>query len=268
MSSIDQLFQRLSVRHRAALIPFVPAGDPDLNFTVQLLQAVAKAGADIIEIGFPFSDPIADGPVIQASYTRALNNHVKVRDIFNSIQKLTSQAQWEVPLVAMVSYSIMWRTGLATFLDEAKAAGFSGIIVPDLPVEEAGECFRLASERQVDLILLLTPTTPTDRIQKIVRLCSGFVYCVSDVGITGEKNKMPVTLPEYLAHIRTFTKLPLCLGFGISSAGQIQELKSLADGLIVGSALVRRLEHAAQDRTSTLESIASFVRQLASPLHC
>jgi tryptophan synthase alpha chain len=262
MNPIDALFSRLRAAKRAAFMPFVTAGDPDLAFTRELLPAAADAGADLFEIGFPFSDPVADGPVIQASYTRALAKQVKVAGVFDALREARSPA----PLAAMASYSLIYRTGPAAFIDAARAAGVSGAVVPDLPVEEAEELAKLARDRDFKLILLVTPTTSPARAEKIVRACSGFVYVVSVVGITGARAALPVTLREHLARLRTMTDLPLCVGFGVSKPEHARELKDVADGVIVGSAVVKLLEAAASDRARALADVCGLVRALRAAL--
>ncbi|HEY3787927.1 MAG TPA: tryptophan synthase subunit alpha [Urbifossiella sp.] len=266
MNPIDDLFQRFRAAGRKAFMPFVAAGDPDLAFTRELLPAVAEAGAHLVEVGFPFSDPIADGPVIQASYTRALNNHLKLADIFASLKEVTSRPGWSMPLVAMASYSLMFKKGPAAFIDIAKASGLSGAVVPDLPVEEAEELSKLAADRDFKLILLVTPTTSPERAEKIVRACSGFVYVVSVVGITGERDRLPAALGEQIARLRTMTDLPLCVGFGVSKPEHVRGLKDLADGVIVGSAVVKLLENAATDRTRALHDVKQLVANLSGAL--
>jgi tryptophan synthase alpha chain len=214
MNPIDHLFQRLREQKRAAFMPFVTAGDPDLAFTRELLPAVAGAGADLMEIGFPFSDPIADGPVIQASYTRALAHKLKVADVFAALRDTAARPGWATPLVAMASYSLMFKLGPAAFLDAAQAAGVSGAVVPDMPVEEADELSKLARDRDFKLILLVTPTTSPARAERVVKACSGFVYVVSVVGITGAREALPSALRDQLTRLRAMTDLPLCVGSG------------------------------------------------------
>jgi tryptophan synthase alpha chain len=266
MNAIDALFQNLRTARRKAFMPFVTAGDPDLAFTSELIPAVADSGADLIEIGFPFSDPIADGPVIQASYTRALDQHLKLADIFATLGRITSRPGWKTPLVAMASYSLMFKKGPAAFIDAARASGLSGTVVPDLPVEEAEELSKLAAERDFKLILLVTPTTSLPRSEKVVKACSGFVYVVSVVGITGERDKLPVQLREQLSRLRTMTDLPLCVGFGVSKPEHVRDLQEIADGVIVGSALVKNLEAAATDRAAGLAGARRLVSELSGAL--
>jgi tryptophan synthase alpha chain len=256
MNPIDSLFQRLRAANRKAFMPFVTAGDPDLAFTRTLLPAVAAAGADLVEVGFPFSDPIADGPVIQASYTRALAKNLKLADLFDAIRGTTPG----IPLAAMASYSLMFKKGPAAFIDAAKAAGFSGAVVPDLPVEEAADLSKLAADRDFKLILLVTPTTSPKRAEAVVKACSGFVYVVSVVGITGERTGVSGQLGGMIARLRTMTDLPLCVGFGVSTPEQVRDVGELADGVIVGSALVKKLE------SGRIEDVTKLVAELSAPL--
>ncbi len=272
MNPIDDLFRRLRAEKRAAFMPFVTAGDPDLAFTRELLPAAADAGADLFEVGFPFSDPIADGPVIQASYTRALGKRLKLADTFAMLRDVSAdflsggRKPPVPPLVAMASYSLMFKKGTAAFIDAAKAAGVSGAVVPDLPVEEAEELSALAKDRDFKLILLVTPTTSPRRAEKVVKACGGFVYVVSVVGVTGAREALPAALRDQLARLRTMTDLPLCVGFGVSRPEQVRELKDIADGVIVGSAVVKKLEAAATDRAKALADVTQLVKELRAAL--
>jgi tryptophan synthase alpha chain len=249
MNPIDALFAKLRAEGRKAFIPFVTAGDPDLAATVRLVEELASRGASLIEIGFPYSDPIADGSVIQASYTRALAGGVRIDDIFAAVRRLHSVP---APLVAMASYSLVHHRGPQAFVSQAQEAGFSGAIVPDLPLEEAEDLTRLARERDFKLIQLITPTTPRPRAQRIAQLATGFIYCVSVVGITGERSQLPPDLLDQLRWLRSQTALPLCVGFGISKPEHVRMLRDAADGVIVGSALVRRLQNAANQPLEAL----------------
>lgn len=244
---IDALFHRLRAAGQKAFMPFLTAGDPSLAATQTLTRHLAASGAHLFEIGFPYSDPIADGPVVQASYTRALAQGVRLDGIFDALAglKRTSPfADGTVPLVGMVSYAIVHRRGPETFLEQAQAAGLSGAIIPDLPVEEAEELARIASARDFKLIQLVTPTTPRDRALRIAATSTGFLYYVSIAGITGERDQLPPGLVDQLGWLRSQTRLPICVGFGISRPEQVRLLRDVADGIIVGSALVRRLEQA------------------------
>jgi tryptophan synthase alpha chain len=270
MNAIDVLFRRLRAAGRKAFIPFVTAGDPDADTTVRLGRALAAAGASVVEIGFPYSDPIADGPVIQASYTRALGHGVKLADDFALTRRLADApefAEGKVPLVGMVSFSLVHRRGPARFLDEAAAAGFSGAIVPDLPFDESDALADLAAQRDFKLIQLVTPTTPPERAAAIVRRSSGFVYCVSVTGITGERDRLPDDIRAQLALLRRHTDLPLCVGFGISRPEHVRLLRDVADGVIVGSALVRKMERIGTESADVLiAEAADLVRTLTAAL--
>jgi tryptophan synthase alpha chain len=261
MNPIDILFGRLLAEKRATLIPFLAAGDPDLATTAALVRELARRGAGLVEIGFPYSDPIADGPVIQASYTRALKKGVRVSDIFDCARALGSAG---VPLVGMVSYAIVHRHGPDAFLREAQQAGFSGAIIPDLPIEEAEGVARQAAARDFKLIHLVTPTTPRDRAVQIARLSTGFLYVVSTTGITGERDKLPEALVGQLAWLRQQTALPLCVGFGISTPEHVRMLRGVADGVIVGSAFVRRIEQA--PAAELVREVGELAQSLAAAL--
>jgi tryptophan synthase alpha chain len=245
MNPIDALFQRMRRENRKAFLPFVTAGDPDADGSVRIAQVLAANGADLIEIGFPYSDPIADGPVIQASYTRALDRGTKLDDVFRVAGRIAGLAEVkerQIPLAAMSSYSLIHRRGAERFLKQAADAGISGAIVPDLPLEESEALARLAAERDFKLIQLVTPATPRDRAALIARRSTGFLYCVSVVGITGERERLPPELLDQLAWLRTQTDLPLCVGFGVSRPEHVRMLRDAADGVIVASALMRKLE--------------------------
>jgi tryptophan synthase alpha chain len=242
MNLVDATFARLRAAGRKAFLPFLTAGDPNIGTTASLLPLLPEAGADLIEVGFPFSDPIADGPVIQASYTRALDRGLKIASVFDAIRTATKSPGFQTPVLGMVSYSLVHRRGPETFVAQAKDAGLSGLIVPDLVADEADEFAAVCRHADCKLVLLVTPTTTPERTPKIVKLCTGFLYCVSVVGITGERDRLPEELTAYLARLRTMTDLPLCVGFGVSRPEHVRHLKDIADGVIVGSALVRKLE--------------------------
>jgi tryptophan synthase alpha chain len=258
MNPIDSLFARLRSQERKAFIPFLTAGDPDLAATTRFARTLAGRGADLLEIGFPYSDPIADGPVIQASYTRVLERGVQIEDIFAAVRKFDLK---ETPLAAMVSYSLIHRRGPEAFLGQAAAAGFSGAIVPDLPFEESEALSRLAAARDFKLIHLVTPTTPRERARDIARRSTGFLYCVSVTGITGERDRLPAELLDQLAWLRRQTDLPLCVGFGISRPEHVRTLREVADGVIVGSAFVRHLEKAGQQSLDTTDAALGDLSQ-------
>lgn len=270
MSDVDVLFARLRSEGRKALLPFISAGDPDVETTESIIRALAEAGADMCEIGVPYSDPIADGPVIQASYQRALENGFRLSQLFELGESLRSGSTGaanplpplSLPMVTMVSYSIMLRLGIETYVRRAVAAGYSGAIVPDLLVEEAEEAAQICRAHDFSLIQLVTPTTPRDRQLRIAELSTGFLYVVSVTGITGERRELPASLLENVGWLREQTELPICIGFGISGPDQVRQLAPVADGLIVGSAFVRRIAAASQDRAAMLQDVKAFAEEL------
>jgi tryptophan synthase alpha chain len=265
MSPIDQLFAGLIREKRKALMPFITAGDPDLAFTAAVLKEVIARGSHLCEVGIPYSDPIADGPVIQASYTRALAHKIKLVDILNTLGDVASQVK--APLVTMVSYAIVYRHGLEQYVDDAANRGLAGLIVPDLPVEESAQLATICGKRGVSLIQLVTPTTPRERAVRIAETSTGFLYYVSVAGITGERTALPPELVDNVGWLRTQTELPICIGFGISAPEHIKLLAPVADGLIVGSAIVRRIATAAEKpRDQVLREVGDYVAELLAAL--
>lgn len=265
MSAIDRLFQQLRTAGRKAFMPFVTAGDPDLAFTRAVLQTLADAGCHICELGIPYSDPIADGPVIQASFTRALERRVRLQDIWRELEPFARTSP--MPLVTMVSYSIIHRQGLESFVTRAQASGFAGAIVPDLLVEEAGALASICRQRDFNLIQLVTPTTPHDRARRIADSSSGFLYYVSVTGITGERTALPAEIVDNVGRLREQTTLPICIGFGISRPEHVRLLAPVADGLIVGSAIVRRMAEAGtRPRDEVLRDVREYVAELIAAL--
>lgn len=253
---IDETFTGARSAGRLAFMPFVTAGDPDIQTTIDVIVRLADEGVDLIEVGFPYSDPIADGPVIQASYTRALSAGMHVADLFSAVRQLKQQRGDDLPpLLAMVSYAIIYRHGVKTFIDKAAEAGFAGFIVPDLPGDEAAECFELVRSRGLDLVQLVAPTTPPERVREILKHCSGFVYCLAVAGITGEREQVAGALHDQLRSLRKLTDLPLAVGFGISKPEHLDSLKPVADGAIVGTALVRHLEALSSGSSSRKDTI-------------
>jgi tryptophan synthase alpha chain len=265
MPSIPETFRQLKADKRKAFLPFVTAGDPDLAFTADVIRTLAAAGASAIEVGIPYSDPIADGPVIQASYTRALAKKVKLAQILAMLAQVSKQVT--CPLVTMVSYAIVYRHGLEKYVLDAKAAGVAGAIVPDLLVEEADELSAICRKHDFSLIQLVTPTTPRERALRIAQHSTGFLYYVSVTGITGERTELPPQLLDNVAWLRSQTDLPICIGFGISQPEHVRRLAPVADGVIVGSAIVRRVAAAEKlPRAEVLAEIKSFGESLVKAL--
>ena len=244
-----------------ALVPFVPAGYPTLAATAAALAAVASPGvADVVEVGLPFSDPIADGPTIQAAFHYALTRGLKVADVLGAVASV--RGDLAAPLVSMVSYSIMFRYGPARFVADLKAAGFSGLILPDLPPPEAQAVVDAVRGGGLDTVLLIAPTTPPRRREQIVRLCSGFVYYLSVSGTTGERDAVPADVAENVRAIKGMTDVPVCVGFGIGRPSHVASLRGIADGAIVGSALVKRMATAGDDAPAVARAAADFCREL------
>lgn len=265
---IEKLFQDLRAKKQQIIIPFLTAGDPDLATTSQLIAEFARRGCPLVEIGIPYSDPIADGPVIQASYCRALGRKIRVDQILEMLH--SSRAAHQAITVTMVSYAIMHRIGLEAYVEKSLAAGVAGAIVPDLLVDEAAKLAEICRRRNFSLIQLVTPTTPRDRAIRIAETSTGFLYYVSVTGITGERRDLPAELVENVAWLRQRTSLPVCVGFGISTPEHVKLIAPVADGLIVGSAIVRQLENclpgATADQVARIgDYVSSLIAALPSP---
>jgi len=265
MPTIDGLFAKLRREKRKALMPFVTAGDPDLEFTAAVIKELMARGCHLCEVGIPYSDPIADGPVIQASYTRALEHKIKLADVLTMFGEVTPRVT--APLVTMVSYAIVYRHGVERYVDDVRTRGVAGLIVPDLPVEESASLAKICAARDASLIQLVTPTTPRERAVRIAETSTGFLYYVSVAGITGERSELPPELVENVGWLRTQTDLPICIGFGISTPAHVKLLAPVADGLIVGSAIVRRIAAASErPRDEVLADVGKYVEELLSAL--
>jgi tryptophan synthase alpha chain len=265
MSRIEARFSALKQRGEGALVAFLVAGHPSVSACSELLTSVADAGADVIELGIPFSDPLADGPVIQAASQRALENGV------TPTQALEMAADFrrsrDVPLVFMTCYNPIWQFGVERFAEESKRCGVDGVIVTDLPPEEAREWVTAARRHSLDRIFLLAPTSPMARIKKVVALASGFVYCVSRMGVTGARTELPLDLKDLVGRIRAQTTKPVAVGFGVSRPEHVAEVCGLADGAVVGSALVS-LADREQSSAGLGQAVGDFVRELkAATVH-
>jgi tryptophan synthase alpha chain len=250
---------------RKSLAPFVTAGDPDAATTADILTAIDRAGATLIELGVPYSDPIADGAVIQSSYVRALAGGMSLDRMFAMLQEVAPRIV--TPVLAMASYSIIFRRGIERFVAEARAAGLAGFVVPDLPIEESDDLDGACRDAGLALVRLVTPTTPPERAEKIARQSTGFLYCVSVAGVTGARTALPPGLADRVAWLRTKTDVPILVGFGISTPEQVRAVAAVADGVIVGSALVRHLSDAATaSRGQMVAGIEAHCRDLAAAL--
>ena len=260
MNRIENLFKKLKKNGETALIPFITTGDPDLATTEKLIIEMKKKGADLIELGLPFSDPLADGPTIQASSQRALLNNINARDLFSVIKKVRKKT--DIPLVLMGYYNSMLQYGLKKFAKDAADSGLDGTIIPDLPLEEAKDWIKEARANNLCNILLVAPTTPAKRIKKIVSASQGFIYYVSVTGITGARKELPMDLREGLIKVKEVSKKPVCVGFGISRPKQVSMLSKVSDGIIVGSAIIRIMEQHLVDKDGGYKSGPHLVEKV------
>lgn len=259
--SLADTFAHLRRQQRIGLFPFIPAGYPDLPTTAALLPALEAAGASAVEIGFPFSDSIADGPVIQAAFSQALSKKITVRDIFDTIA--TTRGAIAMPLVAMVSYSIVYRYGPDRFLADAKTAGFDAILAPDLPPPEGERFCAKVRAAGLDTVLLLAPSTAAQRRKEIADLCSGFIYYLSVTGITGARDALPPDLQSNVRQIKTLTRQPVAVGFGVSQPEHLRQMALFADAAIVGSAIVRIINNHLKDGPVGIAgAVGAFCREL------
>jgi len=264
VNRIDERFKELRKRGATAFMPFITAGDPDLETSFKILEAAQGKGASLVELGIPFSDPIADGPVIQSSFTRALARGVNIDEVFEKMR--SARRRITIPVVSMLSFSIVFRVGVGRFVREADEAGFDGAIIPDLPVEEAKDVCRAAGKRDFKIISLIAPNTPAGRRKKLVSFSGGFIYYMSVVGITGTRDELPAHLREDIRGLRKLTSKPICVGFGIKDGAQARVVASVADGVIVGSALVRVVERWGGDKKRLLREAKRFISSIAGAL--
>lgn len=251
-NAIDEAFERLKAKGETALIPFMTMGDPDLETSVELVQAAEAAGAHMIEIGVPYSDPLADGPVIQRASERALRNRVSLIDCIEVGSRARSRGV-QIPFIIFTYYNPALQLGLDRFFELLKEHGFSGAIIPDLPMEEDEETKAKAGQAGIHLIPLVAPTSKA-RVQSIASRAGGFVYCVSSLGVTGVRSSFHQGIDEFLDTVRKAAKVPICVGFGISSRQQAEQLAEHCDGVIVGSAIVRKVEEALPLLTSASQA--------------
>lgn len=242
---------------RAALMPYFSIGYPDYETSLDVIEACVEAGADLMELGMPFSDPLADGPTIQHSTQVALENGVTVKRCLEAVAELRARGV-AIPLILMGYINPVLAYGLEKFVIEAAQAGANGFIIPDLPPEEADELQSLCHEHKLDLVFLLPPNSSKERIRFVTEQSSGFVYLVSVLGITGERDALPVELAEFVARVRAHTEKPLAVGFGISTPEQAAVVGEIADGVIVGSALIKAVGQADEP----VEAAGEFVSKL------
>ena len=260
MNRIDKKFQELKRKRKKAFIAFITAGDPNLKSTEQLVLAFEKAGVDIVEIGVPFSDPLADGPTIQAASQRALQKDVNLDQILNLVGRIRKSSQ--IPIALMTYYNPIFFYNEGRFLSKAKACGVDGIIVPDLPPEEARDLIRLAKRQDISTVFFVSPTTTAKRMKLVAQASSGFIYYVSLTGVTGSRSKLPSSISGQIKLLKRITKKPVCVGFGISTPQQARAVAKFSDGVIVGSAIVSAIERN-RGKRDLVKKVVKFVSNLA-----
>lgn len=260
-SRIANAFTELMRRNEKALICYVTAGDPDLDTTRALVQTLVEAGSDLVEIGVPFSDPLADGPVIQRASQRALARGTTLRGVLNLVDSLRKEMR--VPLILLSYANPVFRFGLDEFAEVASTVGVDGLIVPDLPLEESDVLRSKLKKRSVDLIPMLAPTSTDTRLHSTAQVASGFIYCVALTGVTGTRKNVAPDIEQLVRRIRGVTNIPLAVGFGVSNAMQAQVYARSADGVIVGSAVVERMERYGSEG---LPMVAELVAEVKAAL--
>jgi tryptophan synthase alpha chain len=263
MSRLDETFARLRARGERALLPYFMAGDPSLADTRRLVIEAARRGADVVELGVPFSDPLADGPVIQRAGTRALAGGATVARVLETVAGL--RAEIDVPIVLLTYYNPVLAFGLKAFARTAVDAGVDGAIVADMPPEESDPLATEATAAGLDLVYMVAPTSTLARVRLIARKSRGFIYVVSLTGVTGERQQLPADMATQIAAIRRETAMPVCVGFGISTPAQVATVGRVADGAAVGSAIVRLVESRAGSPT-LVDDVGKFIAELKAPL--
>lgn len=237
---IDLCFKKLRESNSKALITFITMGDPDIETSKKLILESEKSGASLIELGIPFSDPMAEGPVIQAANVRALKGDINLDKIFEAVKELRTQTQ--IPLVYLMYFNSLLNYGTEKFFKRCAECGVDGVIIPDLPFEESDEIYDLTQEYGVYQISMVSPTSSEERMKKICERANGFLYCVSSMGVTGVRDGFSTDFDKMFTALNKFSEIPKCIGFGISKPEHISALKQYCDGLIVGSAIVRQIE--------------------------
>ncbi len=259
MSRIAAAFSQLKREEKQGLVPFVVAGDPDLQTTEALLVELSDAGVSVIELGVPFSDPMADGPVIQRASERALLHGIELGQIFETVAR--ARRRVTVPIVLFSYYNPLLQYGLEQLADDAKAAGVDGVLVTDLTPEESSGLTSPLRDRDLDLIFLVAPTSTDERLKLIAEKASGFIYAVSRAGVTGVQSNVSADAERLVARVRQFSSLPVAVGFGISDAAQVAQTWSYADAAVVGSAIVAEIENCA-GMPDTVQRVGAFTRNL------
>ena len=261
MNRIEKKFQELRQQGVSAFMPYVCAGDPNPELTPKLFLTLEEAGADIIEFGVPFSDPIADGPTIQRASERALKHRISLPQILEMVKKLRQHT--EIPIALMSYYNPIFNMGESEFCKAAQEVGVDGVIVPDLPPEEAQPLLEVARQYNLATIFLVAPTSPPERMKLVASVSTGFVYCVSVTGVTGARDTLSDEVAPMIAELRKHTDLPISVGFGISTPEQAKQVAQHADGVIVASAIINTAEKYMDDETKMLAAVKQFASDLA-----
>jgi len=259
MNRIEKRFKALKRKNKKAFIAFITAGYPSLAITEKLILEFDRLGVDIVELGVPFSDPLADGPIIQEASQSALNKNTHLIDILNLVKKVRRQT--EIPLCLMTYYNPIFCFGEYKFVSCAKDAGVDGVIIPDLPPEEGKSFIKCAKIRGLDTICFISPTSSKERMQSIAKVATGFIYYVSLTGVTGARKNLPADLVGNLKAIKKYTDKPVCVGFGVSSSSQIKQIYKIADGAIVGSAIVKIIKDNI-GKPDLIKRVSNFTRSL------
>jgi tryptophan synthase alpha chain len=259
MTRIDKKFRDLRRQHRKAFIAFITCGDPNITTSFKLALELERSGVDIIELGVPFSDPLADGPVIQAASQRALMQGTNLNHVLGLIKRIREKSQ--IPLAVMSYYNPILSMGEERFVRKASGAGLDGLIVPDLPPEEATDLIAYCRKFKLNTIFFLSPTSPNERIKSVARGSNGFIYYVSLTGVTGIRRKLHDEIKSRVGLIKRFTKKPICVGFGVSNRAQVKEISKFADGIIVGSAIVKKIQDNLA-KNDLVTKVGKFVRSL------
>lgn len=263
MNRIDLKFKKLRENNEKALITFLTAGDPSLDVTRETILEMERCGAAIVEIGVPFSDPIAEGPVIQRANVRALNGGVNLDKIMDMVSGLRKET--DIPLVYLMYFNSILSYGIEHFFERCKESGIDGVIIPDLPYEESEEIYAYTEKYDIYQISMIAPTSTVERMKNITERAKGFLYCVSSLGVTGIRKEFKTNFNSMFEEINSLSDIPKCIGFGISTADNIRELKKYADGLIVGSALVKRIEEGKTD-ADKIKSVGELTKELYEAL--
>lgn len=263
MNRITALFEKKKNEGKKSLVIFITAGDPTLEVTAKLLPALEEAGADLIEVGVPFSDPIADGPTIQKASQRALNSQTTLKKIISMIGEVRQKTQ--IPLLLFSAYNPFLKYGLEKLVADAKAVGVDGFLVPDLPYEESEEFRTIVTKQGMHLIYLIAPTSPKERIRAIAQQSTGFIYYISLRGVTGARQQLADDIETHIREIKSATALPVVVGFGISRPEHIRQIAPLADGVVVGSAVVSIIGKLG-DSPQLIPEVENFVSSLAKEL--